>query len=317
MTLSTRSPAVYVRGLRKTYGDQTVLDGIDLDVPAGTVFALLGPNGAGKTTTVHVLSTLIAPDSGEVVVAGHDLRKDPNGIRRAIGVTGQFSAVDKLLTVEENLRLMADLHRLGRAEGGQRIASLLARFELADAARKTAQSCSGGMRRKLDLAMTLVGEPSVVFLDEPTTGLDPRARKVLWDTVSELVADGITIVLTTQYLDEADALADTVAVIDEGRVVAQGTPAELKRRVHGGNVRLHLADKRAFDAAAQAFPNGTAGVDDAVLTIPGATDVAGLRAVLDHLDALGVEPDHLEVTAPNLDDVFFALTDSTTRKVAP
>ncbi|SNT17383.1 ABC-2 type transport system ATP-binding protein [Rhodococcoides kyotonense] len=317
MALSTRSTAVRVRGLRKSYGDNTILDGIDLDVPAGTVFALLGPNGAGKTTTVHILSTLVTPDSGEVVVAGHDRYEDPNGIRRSIGVTGQFSAVDKLLTVEENLRLMADLHRLGRTEGKERIESLLDRFELADAARKPAAACSGGMQRKLDLAMTLVGEPSVVFLDEPTTGLDPRARKVLWDIVHELVADGITIVLTTQYLDEADELADTVAVLDDGRIVAKGSPTELKRRVHGGSVRLHLADPVALSLAAQAFPDGIVDIDTCVLTVAGGTDVAELRSVLDHLDRAGVEPDRLEVTTPDLDDVFFSLTDSTSRKVAP
>ncbi|MFZ2176228.1 MAG: ATP-binding cassette domain-containing protein [Rhodococcus sp. (in: high G+C Gram-positive bacteria)] len=315
MTLSTRPAAVHVRGLRKSYGEQSVLDGIDLTVPSGTVFALLGPNGAGKTTIVHILSTLIRPDAGEVVVAGHDLHGEPDAIRRTIGVTGQFSAVDGLLTVEENMRLMADLQRLDRVEGTRRIASLLGRFELADAADKPAATCSGGMRRKLDLAMTLVGEPSVVFLDEPTTGLDPRGRRVLWDIVRELVAEGVTIVLTTQYLDEADQLADTVAVLDGGRIVAEGTPAELKRRVRGGSVRLYLADLGALDAAARAFPAGTPDADTCVLTVPGGTDVPGLRAVLDRLDGAGVAPEHLEVRTPDLDEVFFALTSSDARKV--
>ncbi|WP_072805229.1 ABC transporter ATP-binding protein [Rhodococcoides yunnanense] len=314
MTLSTRSSAVHVRGLRKSYGDHAVLDGIDLDVPAGTVFALLGPNGAGKTTAVNILSTLVRPDAGEVVVAGHDLRREPESVRRAIGVTGQFSAVDKLLTVEENLRLMADLHRLGRREGTKRIGALLARFELADAATKPAAACSGGMRRKLDLAMTLVGRPNVVFLDEPTTGLDPRGRRVLWDIVHELVDEGVTIVLTTQYLDEADQLADTVAVLDGGHIVAEGTPAELKRRVRGGSVTVHLADDRALGSAAQAFPAGTVDSDTCTVTIPGGTDVEGLRSILDRLDSARVNPEHLEVRTPDLDDVFFALTDSDTRK---
>lgn len=316
MSLSTRTTAVHVRGLHKSYGDRMVLDGVDLDVPAGTVFALLGPNGAGKTTAVNVLSTLVRPDAGEVIVAGHDLRRDPASIRRAIGVTGQFSAVDKLLTVQENMRLMADLQRLGRVEGSARIASLLERFELTDAAGKPAAQCSGGMLRKLDLAMTLVGRPSVVFLDEPTTGLDPRGRRVLWDIVHELVADGVTIVLTTQYLDEADQLADTVAVLDGGRIVAQGAPADLKRRIHGGSVTLHLSGSDDLSVAAQAFSSATSAEDSYTLTIPGGTDVQGLRAVLDCLEAIGVDPEHLEVTTPDLDDVFFSLTNSDTRKVA-
>ena len=210
-----------------------MLDGIDLDVAEGTTFALLGPNGAGKTTAVHILSTLIGADGGEVRVAGHDLARRPELVRAAIGVTGQFSAVDGLLTGEENLRLMADLHHLGRAEGRRRVADLLERFDLLEAARKTAATYSGGMRRRLDLAMTLIGDPRIIFLDEPTTGLDPRSRHMMWQIIRQLVARGVTILLTTQYLDEADELADRIAVLDQGRLVAVGTAEELKRRVSG------------------------------------------------------------------------------------
>ena len=228
--------AVDVRGLRKSYGDHVVLDGVDLAVPAGTVTALLGPNGAGKTTTVGVLATLLAPDAGTVRVAGHDVVAEPQAVRAAIGVTGQVSAVDDLLTGAENLRLMTALHHLGRREGRERAAALLARFGLADAAGKPVSTWSGGMRRKLDLAMTLVGDPAVVFLDEPTTGLDPRSRRALWDEVRALVAGGTTILLTTQYLEEADLLADRVAVLDGGRVVAEGTPADLKSAHDAGSL---------------------------------------------------------------------------------
>ncbi|MBD8078456.1 ABC transporter ATP-binding protein [Cellulosimicrobium arenosum] len=224
--------AIDVRGLRKSYrskaGTQLVLDGIDLAVPAGTVTALLGPNGAGKTTAVGVLSTLLRADAGTVRVAGHDIAREPGAVRASIGVTGQITAVDDLLTGLENMHLMADLHHLGRARGRRRCAELLERFGLTEAAGRTVATYSGGMRRKLDLAMTLVGAPSVVFLDEPTTGLDPRSRRTLWDEVRSLVTAGTTILLTTQYLEEADQLADSVAVLNDGRIVAEGTPAELK-----------------------------------------------------------------------------------------
>ena len=240
--MTPSQPAIAASGLRKSFGDHVVLDGIDLDVAAGTVFALLGPNGAGKTTMVQILSTLIGADGGDVRVAGHDLARDPDAVRAAIGVTGQFSAVDDLLTGEENLILMADLRHLGRAEGRRRAAELLERFDLAEAARKPAATYSGGMRRRLDLAMTLVGDPRIVFLDEPTTGLDPRSRRTMWQIIRDLVAGGVTIFLTTQYLEEADELADRIALLDHGRLVAEGTPDELKRRIPGGHVRLQFAD---------------------------------------------------------------------------
>ena len=234
---SARS-AIAVEGLRKSYGDHLVLDGVDLDVAEGTVFALLGPNGAGKTTIVQILSTLIGADAGAVRVAGHDLDREPDAIRAAIGVTGQFSAIDTILTGRENLILMADLHHLGRTPGRRRAAELLDRFDLADAADRPAATYSGGMRRRLDLAMTLVGTPRLIFLDEPTTGLDPRSRHTMWEIVRGLVAGGITVLLTTQYLEEADQLADRIAVLDHGRLVAEGTAQELKRLVPRREVRM-------------------------------------------------------------------------------
>jgi ABC-2 type transport system ATP-binding protein len=223
--------AIEVRGLRKSYGDQVVLDGVDLTVAHGAVLALLGPNGAGKTTMVHILATLVAPDAGDVRVVGHDLATEPDAVRSVIGVTGQFAAVDGLLTCRENLVLMADLLHLGRVEGARRVDDLLERFDLIDASSKLASTCSGGMRRRLDLAMTLMGDPQVIFLDEPTTGLDPRSRRVMWDSIRSLVDRGVTIFLTTQYLEEADQLADHIALLDQGRLIAEGTSAELKSLV--------------------------------------------------------------------------------------
>jgi ABC-2 type transport system ATP-binding protein len=300
--------ALEVMGLRKSFGSTTALDGIDLHVEAGTVFALLGPNGAGKTTTVHVLSTLIEPDAGEARVAGHDVAREPDAVRAAIGVTGQFSAVDGLLTGEENLRLMADLCHLSRDEGRRRVAELLERFDLAEVAAKPAVTYSGGTRRRLDLAMTLVGDPRIIFLDEPTTGLDPRSRREVWAIVQELVDGGTTIFLTTHYLEEADRLAGRVAVMDRGRVIAEGTPDELKRRMPGGSIRVGFADVLALDAAAAAFPGSVA--DEAALTLQIPSDglAASLRGVLDGLHARSIDAERVSVHEPDLDEVFLALT---------
>jgi ABC-2 type transport system ATP-binding protein len=308
MSTTTARPAIAATGLRKSFGDKVVLAGIDLSVPAGSVFALLGPNGAGKTTTVHILSTLLAPDSGEAVVAGHDLRSDPDSVRRSIGVTGQFSAVDKLLTGEENLRMMADLNHLPRRVGQRRVAEMLERFDLVDAARKVLATYSGGMRRRLDLAMTLMGQPRVIFLDEPTTGLDPRSRRTMWDIIRDLVAQGTTIFLTTQYLEEADQLADRIAVLDGGNLVAEGTAEQLKRLVPGGHVNLRFADARGLESAV--YTLGDAIRDDEKLTLQVPTDgsVRSLRAVIDKLDDATIEVDALSVHTPDLDDVFFTLT---------
>jgi ABC-2 type transport system ATP-binding protein len=303
-----RSSAIAVSGLRKAYGDKSVLDGIDLDVPAGTVFSLLGPNGAGKTTTVNVLTTLIKADGGTVRVAGHDIATEAKAVRAVIGVTGQFAAVDDLLTGEENLQLMADLHHLRAGEGKRVVTSLLERFDLAESAQKMAATYSGGMRRKLDLAMTLVTRPQIIFLDEPTAGLDPRSRRTMWDIVRELVADGVSVFLTTQYLEEADQLADRIAVLDQGRLVAEGNPGELKRQVPGSHVRLRFSDAVALDAAARVL-NGSA-ADEAALTlqVPGDGGVKSLRALLNQLDEHSIDVEEFSVHTPDLDDVFLALT---------
>jgi ABC-2 type transport system ATP-binding protein len=308
MTSPTARSAIAVAGLRKSFGDKVVLDGIDLEVAEGMIFALLGPNGAGKTTMVQILSTLIGADAGEMAVAGHDLARDPDAVRSAIGVTGQFSAVDQLLTGEENLLLMADLCHLDRAEGRRRAAELLDRFELVDAAGKPAGTYSGGMRRRLDLAMGLIGDPRIIFLDEPTAGLDPRSRRTMWQIIRDLVADGVTIFLTTQYLEEADELADQVALLDHGRLIAEGTPDALKRRVPGGHVRLQFADQEGLKSAARAL--GASARDDDALTleVPSDGGVRSLRGLLDQLDGASVEVDSLSVHLPDLDDVFLALT---------
>ncbi|MFE9013823.1 ATP-binding cassette domain-containing protein [Streptomyces cyaneofuscatus] len=303
-------PAIAATGLRKSYGEKTVLDGIDLTVPAGTVFALLGPNGAGKTTAVQILSTLVSPDpgSGAIRVGGHDLATDPQDVRAAIGVTGQFSAVDGLITGEENMLLMADLHHLPRPEGRRVAAELLERFDLVDAAKKPASTYSGGMKRRLDIAMTLVGRPRIIFLDEPTTGLDPRSRHTMWQIIRGLVSGGTTVFLTTQYLEGADQLADRIAVLNGGRIAAEGSAEELKRLVPGGHVRLRFTDPDTYRSAAVAL-RGTAPNDGALtLQIPSDGSQRELRAVLDRLDSAGVQPDELTVHTPDLDDVFFALT---------
>ncbi|GGY95814.1 daunorubicin resistance protein DrrA family ABC transporter ATP-binding protein [Streptomyces olivaceoviridis] len=302
--------AIAATGLRKSYGDKTVLDGIDIHVPAGTVFSLLGPNGAGKTTAVSILSTLISPDGGQARIAGHDLAAEAQAVRAAIGVTGQFSAVDGLITGEENMLLMADLHHLSKHEGRRVTAELLARFDLTEAAKKPASTYSGGMKRRLDIAMTLVGSPRIIFLDEPTTGLDPRSRHTMWQIIRELVSGGTTVFLTTQYLEEADQLADRIAVLNGGKIVADGSAEQLKRLVPGGHVRLRFADPVAYEGAAIALREATRNDEALTLQIPSDGSQRELRAVLDWLDAAGIEADELSVHTPDLDDVFFALTAS-------
>ncbi|WP_328493225.1 ATP-binding cassette domain-containing protein [Streptomyces sp. NBC_00414] len=306
-------PAIAANGLRKSYGDKVVLDGIDLVVPEGTIFSLLGPNGAGKTTVVNVLSTLVSPDpaSGGIRVGGHDLAADPRAVRAAIGVTGQFSAVDGLITGEENMLLMADLHHLPKAEGRRVTAELLERFDLAEAAKKPASTYSGGMKRRLDIAMTLVGSPRIIFLDEPTTGLDPRSRHNMWQIIRELVSGGVTVFLTTQYLEEADQLADRIAVLDNGRIAAEGSAEELKRLIPGGHVRLRFADPDAYRSAASALREVARDDEALALQIPSDGSQRELRSILDRLDTAGIEADELTVHTPDLDDVFFALTGST------
>ncbi|WP_439674073.1 ATP-binding cassette domain-containing protein [Embleya sp. MST-111070] len=301
-----RSSAIAVSGLRKAYGDRVVLDGIDFEVAEGSVFSMLGPNGAGKTTTVNVLATLLKADAGTVHVAGHDVLTATRQVRAAIGVTGQFAAVDELLSGRENLQLMADLKRV---RSGERVVErLLERFDLVEAADKRISTYSGGMTRKLDLAMTLVGDPRIIFLDEPTTGLDPRSRRTMWGIVRELVADGTTIFLTTQYLDEADHLSDQVVVLDQGRLVAEGTPDELKRQVPGTHVRLRFTDLDELDAAARVLRGGTRDDQELLLRVPSDGQSKSLRALLDRLDEYSINAQEFSVHTPDLDDVFLALT---------
>ncbi|MEJ3404571.1 ATP-binding cassette domain-containing protein [Rathayibacter sp. YIM 133350] len=287
--------AIDVRGVRKSYGDSVVLDGVDLRVRRGSVFALLGPNGAGKTTLINILSTLTRLDGGEAFVAGCDVSADPDGVREAICVTGQYAAVDAVLTGEENLRMLARLSGFGAAAAAERARELLAAFDLGDAAGKRVKDYSGGMQRRLDIALGLVAWPPVIFLDEPTTGLDTRSRQALWAMILDLAAAGTTVLLTTQYLEEADALAERIAVLDNGRIVAEGTPAQLKSRVGGDVVELRSAD------------------DTVIREAPTDGTLAGLRVVLDALSAEGVPVGtSVVVRKPSMDDVFLALTGHST-----
>lgn len=324
MTITSARPpetaartAISITGLRKSYRDQVVLDGIDLSISEGSVFSLLGPNGAGKTTMVRILATLSSPDAGEVVVAGHDLARNPNAVRGAIGVTGQFSAVDSYHNAEENLQLMADLWHLPKNEGRQRVAQLLELFDLVEASKKPVSTFSGGMKRRLDLAMTLVGSPQIIFLDEPTAGLDPRSRHTVWETVRNLVREqNITIFLTTQYLEEADQLADHVAVLDQGHIVAEGAVGDLKSRIHGGHIALTFATPEALASAAGILgPGATRNDESLTLQIPSDGSASSVQAVLNKIDSGAVK--QLSLHTPDLDDVFFALTRHNTQRDNP
>jgi ABC-2 type transport system ATP-binding protein len=310
MTSVPASTGIVARDVCKSFGDHLVLDKVSLAAEEGTILALLGPNGAGKTTMVRILSTLIPADSGSMRIAGHDVVTDPDGVRAVIGVTGQFSAVDNLLTGAENLQMIADLRHLGREAGRRRVAELLEQFDLTDAAHKLLSTYSGGMRRRLDLAMTLVGKPGVIFLDEPTTGLDPRSRRTMWQIIRDLASAGVTILLTTQYLDEADQLADRIAVLDQGRIVAEGTPAELKSRIPGGHVRLHFADRHLLHSASELLPAAAPDQDQLVLQVLSDGTVDSLRGLLDELHEARISVERLSVHTPDLDDVFFAVTGS-------
>ncbi|MBU3866029.1 ATP-binding cassette domain-containing protein [Streptomyces sp. 4503] len=313
--MAHRSAAIEASGLEKSYGAVKVLRGVDLSVARGSVFALLGPNGAGKTTTVRILSTLTPPDAGRARVAGFDVITDRRHVRRAISLTGQYAAVDEMQTGEENLLMMGRLTRLGRTEARGRARELLERFDLTGAARRAVGTYSGGMRRRLDLAAGLVGHPEVIFLDEPTTGLDPRSRQAMWDVVKGLVTDGVTVFLTTQYLDEADQLADRIAVVDGGRVVAEGTPAELKERVAGRRLDLVLCDVAGYERAVRQLGVRLVWSDADRLTLGVATDggAAHVRALLDEIDPERRAVDRFTVHSATLDDVFMALTGHTAR----
>ncbi len=318
MTTSPVQPMITARGVGKSFGEHLVLDRVDLSVAAGTVTALLGPNGSGKTTLVRALSTLMAVDAGQLAVDGHDVATDPDGVRAVIGVTGQFSAVDNLLTGRENLQLMADLRHLGREPGRRRVTELLERFDLTDAAERSLSTYSRGMRRRLDLAMTLVGTPRVIFLDEPTTGLDPRSRRTMWQIIRELVADGVTIFLTTQYLEEADALADRIAVLDHGRIAAEGTPGELKAQLPGaGHIQLHFTEPAALHSAAALMPTAESDLHQLTLQVRADGTVETLRGLLNQLYQARIPVGHLSLHTPDLDDVFFAVTGHTAAEPTP
>jgi ABC-2 type transport system ATP-binding protein len=303
--------AIRVRGLVKSYGSVRALDGVDLDAEPGTVLGLLGPNGAGKTTAVRVLTTLLAPDAGEASVAGLDVARDAAALRARIGLAGQYAAVDENLTGAENLTMVGRLYGMRRRNARARAGELLERFDLVDAADRPARTYSGGMRRRLDLAAALVARPPVLFLDEPTTGLDPRSRLELWETIEALVAEGTTVLLTTQYLDEADRLADRIAVIDRGRVIAEGTPDELKDRVGGQKLEVRLADPadapRAERALAPMCPDTPVSEGEMVrLTVPQRPGL--IVEAVRRLDEAGVGVDDLGLRRPTLDDVFLSLT---------
>ena len=302
--------AVEAIGLEKAYGRVRVLDGVDLEVARGSVLALLGPNGAGKTTTVRILATLGRPDAGQARVAGFDVVTERRQVRRRISLTGQYAALDELQTGEENLRMMGRLSGLSGAQARRRAGELLEQFDLAEAGRRTVATWSGGMRRRLDLAASLVGQPSVIFLDEPTTGLDLRSRQAVWQVVTGLTGSGVTIFLTTQYLEEADRLADRVAVLDGGRVVADGTSEALKRQVAGQRLDLVLADPPAFEDAAHLLGGRAVQRDPERLTIGVATDgsAAHVRALLDEVDPTRGAVERFAVHSATLDDVFLALT---------
>jgi ABC-2 type transport system ATP-binding protein len=304
-------PAISVSGLAKAFGEVRALDGVDLEVPPGTVLGLLGPNGAGKTTAVRVLTTLLKPDAGTARVAGLDVVRDAAALRERIGLAGQYAAVDENLTGLENLTMVGRLYGESRAEAKARAAQLIDRFDLTDAAKRPAKTYSGGMRRRLDLAAALVASPPVLFLDEPTTGLDPRSRLEVWATIEDLVADGATVLLTTQYLEEADRLADAIAVIDHGRLIAEGTPDELKDRVGGERLEVRLADRddaaTAVDALAPMSDERPV-AEDEVVRLPVRRRSGTIVEAVRRLDEAGVDVDDLALRRPSLDDVFLALT---------
>jgi ABC-2 type transport system ATP-binding protein len=304
-------PAIEAIGLRKRFGDHHALDGVDLAVAPGSVCGLLGPNGAGKTTVVRILATLLRPDEGEARVAGHDVVHRPGAVRSAIGLVGQSTSVDEVLTGRQNLEMLGRLSHLGPAAARTRAGHLLDRFGLADAADRAVSGYSGGMRRRIDLAASLILAPAVLFLDEPTTGLDPAARAEVWDGIRALVAEGTTVLLTTQYLDEADQLADRICVLGDGLVVAEGTPSELKARLGGDRVEVEVADAADLAAVAAVVAEvgpPTVDEDRGRVSVPAGDRVATLTAVVRGLDAAGLVAEDVALRRPTLDEVFLHLT---------
>lgn len=301
-------PCISVRHLQKAYGDHVVLKDVSFDVAPGTIFALLGENGAGKTTIVHILSTLLKPDSGMVSVGGCDISNDSGSIRRMISVTGQYAAVDEQLTGEENLLLMGRLYRLTARQAKERTEELLRQFELMDARNRLVHTYSGGMRRRLDIAVSLLASPSILFLDEPTTGLDPRSRIGMWAFIRKLTNEGMTVLLTTQYLEEADQLADTIAVMNDGRIAAIGTPAELKGLLAKERIHFVYGTAEEASAAAAVLADADPVAEDTTVSVPVRDAVAGMRDMLNMLHAYGSMPEEVRFSKPTLDDVFLQLT---------
>lgn len=302
--------AIKVQDLRKSFGKVQVLKGINFTLNRGKILAVLGPNGAGKTTTIKILSTLMHPDSGSAAVNGYDVVKQPSHVRSSIGLTGQYAAVDEYLTGEENLHLMGRLYRLSVVDTKRRAAQLIKLFDLEEAGKRPVKTYSGGMRRKLDLAMSLVASPPILFLDEPTTGLDPRSRLTMWETIKQLAKSGVTILLTTQYMDEADNLADNIIVINGGKVIAEGTPNELKSRVGSDRLELTVSKKSSFEKAKEAVDGAALQVDEErrVLSIASTTGISIVKTSLERLDKAGVEVENISLHRPTLDDVFLTLT---------
>ena len=308
MQISTEH-GIAVKGLTKSFKDKKVLDGIDISVPKGTMLALLGPNGAGKTTTVRILSTLLKPDGGSARIEGADVVSEAEKVRGLIGLTGQYAAVDEQLTGMENLVMMGRLYHLGKAESVQRATMLLEQFDLVEAGSRKAKTYSGGMKRRLDLALSLVATPPVLFLDEPTTGLDPRARLAMWNVIERLMKDGVTILLTTQYLEEADKLADKVAVLDHGKIIAQGTPDELKARVGSDKLELVVADEADYDKALKAAgANASGSRTDRTILVPIEKGMHDAKRIISIVEESGVEIETMSIQKPTLDDVFMRLT---------
>lgn len=307
--MATADQAIIVKNLHKSYKDLQVLRGINFSVQRGTVFALLGPNGAGKTTTVKILSTLLLPDNGQATINGHDVVKEDAKARASIGLTGQYAAVDEYLTGAENLYMIGRLYHMSRAESRQRTQKLLEQFDLVEASTRPVKTYSGGMRRRLDLAMSLIASPPIIFLDEPTTGLDPRSRLAMWDMIKHLVKQGTTILLTTQYMDEADQLASQIVVIDNGKVIAQGTPAQLKAKVGSDRLEVVIAKAADFKRAKELLGKQVqADPERRVVSLAAKGGVSELKRVLQVLETAKIAVENIEMRRPTLDDVFLTLT---------